>query len=58
MALGVMLVVAVLLIIGVVDDSFRNNSSLGYDTIVVDGNFDVLEVKPGSGFLRLSHDTG
>ena len=34
MALGVMLVVAVLLIIGVVDDSFRNNSSLGYDTIV------------------------
>lgn len=34
MALGVMLVVAVLLIVGVVDESFRTNSSLGYDTIV------------------------
>ena len=34
MALGVMLVVAVLLIVGVVDESFRSNSSLGYDTIV------------------------
>lgn len=34
MALGVMLVVAVLLIVGVVDESFKSNSSLGYDTIV------------------------
>lgn len=34
MALGVMLVVAVLLIVGVVDASFKSNSSLGYDTIV------------------------
>ncbi len=34
MALGVMLVVAVLLIVGVVDRSFQSNSSLGYDTIV------------------------
>lgn len=34
MALGVMLVVAVLLIHGVVSDSFRNNSSLGYNMIV------------------------
>ena len=34
MALGVMLVVAVLLIVGVVDQSFQSNSSLGYDTIV------------------------
>lgn len=34
MALGVMLVVAVLLIVGVVDESFRSNASLGYDTIV------------------------
>ena len=34
MALGVTLVVAVLLIVGVVDESFRSNSSLGYDTIV------------------------
>ena len=34
MALGVMLVVAVLLVVGVVDESFRSNSSLGYDTIV------------------------
>lgn len=34
MALGVMLVTAVLLIVGVVDRSFQSNSSLGYDTIV------------------------
>ncbi|MDA7980348.1 MAG: ABC transporter permease [Pirellulales bacterium] len=34
MALGVMLVVAVLLIYGVVDHSFRSNSSLGYNMIV------------------------
>lgn len=34
MALGVMLVVAVLLIMGVVSDSFRNNSSLGYNMII------------------------
>ena len=34
MALGVMLVVAVLLIYGIVNDSFRNNSSLGYNVIV------------------------
>ncbi|MFV1966961.1 MAG: ABC transporter permease [Pirellulaceae bacterium] len=34
MALGVMLVVAVLSIHGVVADSFRNNSSLGYNMIV------------------------
>ncbi len=34
MALGVMLVVAVLLILGVVTESFRNNSSLGYNMIV------------------------
>lgn len=34
MALGVMLVVAVLLIMGIVSDSFRNNSSLGYNMIV------------------------
>ena len=34
MALGVMLVTAVLLIVGVVDRSFQTNSSLGYDTIV------------------------
>ena len=34
MALGVLLVVAVLLITGIVEDSFRNNSSLGYNMIV------------------------
>ena len=34
MALGVMLVVAVLLIHGVIAESFRNNSSLGYNLIV------------------------
>jgi putative ABC transport system permease protein len=34
MALGVMLVVAVLLIHGVVAESFRNNSSLGYNMII------------------------
>lgn len=34
MALGVMLVVAVLLIYGIVDNSFRRNSSLGYNLIV------------------------
>jgi putative ABC transport system permease protein len=34
MALGVMLVVAVLTIHGVVSESFRNNSSLGYNMIV------------------------
>ena len=34
MALGVMLVVAVLLISGVVTESFRSNSSLGYNMIV------------------------
>ncbi len=34
MALGVMMVVAVLLIMGIVADSFRNNSSLGYNMIV------------------------
>jgi len=34
MALGVMLVVAVLLIYGIVDNSFRSNSSLGYNMIV------------------------
>ncbi len=34
MALGVMLVVSVLLIMGVVSESFRNNSSLGYNMIV------------------------
>ncbi len=34
MALGVTLVVAVLSIHGVVSQSFRNNTSLGYDTIV------------------------
>ena len=34
MALGVMLVVAVLLVHGVVTESFRNNSSLGYNMIV------------------------
>jgi putative ABC transport system permease protein len=34
MALGVMLVVALLLIYGIVDDSFRSNSSLGYNMIV------------------------
>lgn len=34
MALGVMLVVAVLLIYGIVDQSFRSNSSLGYNMIV------------------------
>ena len=34
MALGVMLVVAVLLIEGVVSESFRSNSSLGYNMIV------------------------
>jgi len=34
MALGVMLVVAVLLIMGVVSESFRNNSSLGYNMIL------------------------
>jgi putative ABC transport system permease protein len=34
MALGVMLVVAVLLIHGVIAESFRNNSSLGYSMII------------------------
>src|SRR6478672_12358430 len=34
MALGVMLVVAVLSIHGVVSQSFRNNASLGYNMIV------------------------
>ena len=34
MALGVMLVVAVLSIHGVVSQSFHNNSSLGYNMIV------------------------
>ncbi len=34
MALGVMLVVSVLLIMGVVTESFRNNSSLGYNMII------------------------
>ena len=34
MALGVMLVVMVLIIHGVVEQSFRNNSSLGYNMIV------------------------
>ena len=34
MALGVMLVVAVLTVHGVVSESFRNNSSLGYNMIV------------------------
>src|SRR3982750_4400693 len=34
MALGVMLVVAVLSIHGVVSQSFRNNASLGYNLIV------------------------
>ena len=34
MGLGVALVVAVLLIHGVIGDSFRNNSSLGYNLIV------------------------
>ena len=34
MALGVMLIVAVLLIMGIVSESFRNNSSLGYNMIV------------------------
>lgn len=34
MALGVMLVVAVLLILGIVQQSFRNSSNLGYDLIV------------------------
>ena len=34
MALGVMLVVAVLLIHGIVEESFRSNSSLGYNIIV------------------------
>ncbi len=34
MALGVMLVVAVLSIHGVVSDSFRNNASLGYNMII------------------------
>src|SRR5688572_15301922 len=34
MALGVLLVVVVLTIHGVVSDSFRNNSSLGYNMIV------------------------
>ena len=34
MALGVMLVVCVLLIMGIVSESFQNNSSLGYNMIV------------------------
>lgn len=34
MALGVMMVVAVLLIMGVVTESFRSNSSLGYNMII------------------------
>lgn len=34
MALGVMLVVAVLVIHGVINDSFMNNSSLGYNMVV------------------------
>ena len=34
MALGVMLVVAVISIHGLVEQSFRNNSSLGYNMIV------------------------
>ena len=34
MALGVMLVVSVLLVVGVVDSSFERNSSLGYNTII------------------------
>ena len=34
MALGVALVVGVLLIMGIISDSFRNNSSLGYNMIV------------------------
>ena len=34
MALGVMLVVCVLLIMGIVSQSFRNNSSLGYNMII------------------------
>ncbi|MDA0659279.1 MAG: ABC transporter permease [Planctomycetota bacterium] len=34
MALGVGLVVAVLLIVGIVQESFRNNTSLGYNLIV------------------------
>ena len=34
MALGVMLVVAVLVIHGVINDSFLNNSSLGYNVLV------------------------
>ncbi len=34
MALGVMLVVCVLLIMGIVSESFHNNSSLGYNMIV------------------------
>ena len=34
MALGVMMVVAVLSISGVVGESFRNNASLGYNMIV------------------------
>ena len=34
MALGVALVVAVLLVVGIVDESFRSNTSLGYNMIV------------------------
>ena len=34
MALGVALVVAVLLVLGVVSESFRSNSSLGYNLLV------------------------
>ena len=34
MALGVMLVVAVLLVHGIISESFRNNASLGYNLIL------------------------
>ncbi|MEM8678309.1 MAG: ABC transporter permease, partial [Planctomycetota bacterium] len=34
MALGVLLVVSVLLIMGIVGESFRNNSSLGYNMVL------------------------
>lgn len=34
MAMGVMLIVAVLTILGVVEDSFRNKSSLGYNMLI------------------------
>jgi putative ABC transport system permease protein len=44
MALGVMMVVGVLTILGVVEESFRNNAQLGYNMIVGGGKGGPLEL--------------